>query len=178
LSIVAVTQSFDANTGEDVVIRLRNYNLALNQRAAKPKKPEYSVKCKNKPSNSTSVLKTEAENAKKVITIATNQVNKPYRYGARGPGAFDCSGLICFSFKQALNKNLPRTSAEQFKRAPKKVKYSELRPGDLVFFGSPIHHVGIYIGFNRMVEASHPGDFVCVSAVSKRNDCSGCARWW
>jgi cell wall-associated NlpC family hydrolase len=178
LSIVGVTQSLDANTGEDIVIRLQNHNLALNQRVAKPKKPEKSAKCKNKVSNSMNVLKRDAENAKKVIGVATGQINKPYRYGARGPRAFDCSGLICFSFKQALNKNLPRTSAEQFRRAPKKVKYSELRPGDLVFFGSPIHHVGIYIGFNRMVEASHPGDFVCISAVSKRTDCSGCARWW
>jgi cell wall-associated NlpC family hydrolase len=178
LPIVSVNQSFDANLGEDMVLRLKKHNLALSQRAARPKKPEKTSKCKSENLNSMNALKREAENAKKVIEVATDQVSKPYRYGAKGPYAFDCSGLICFSFERALNKRLPRTSAEQFRHAPKKIKYSQLRPGDLVFFGSPIHHVGMYIGFNRMIEASHPGDFVCVSAVSKRNDRSGCARWW
>jgi cell wall-associated NlpC family hydrolase len=83
---------------------------------------------------------------------ALSKVGAPYRYGAAGPKAFDCSGLVYWSFKQA-GVDLPRTSRAQ-SRVGKPVSRDNLRPGDLVFFYKPVSHVGIYIGDGKIVHAS------------------------
>lgn len=80
------------------------------------------------------------------VRIATNQVGDPYRYGAAGPGAFDCSGLVYYSMRKA-GIPVPRTSSAQA-RYGHRIKKSNLRPGDLMAFanGSGVYHVGIYLG--------------------------------
>jgi cell wall-associated NlpC family hydrolase len=86
------------------------------------------------------------------LKYALSKVGAPYRYGAAGPHAFDCSGLVYWSFKQA-GISLPRSSRAQ-SRVGKPVSRDQLRPGDLVFFYKPVSHVGIYIGDGKNVHAS------------------------
>jgi cell wall-associated NlpC family hydrolase len=96
---------------------------------------------------------------------AMSKIGSPYRYGATGPNAFDCSGLVSWAFKKA-GKSLPRTSRAQSKVGTP-VSRSELQPGDLVFFYKPVSHVGIYIGDGKIVHASTRKSPVKISDMSR-----------
>jgi cell wall-associated NlpC family hydrolase len=93
-----------------------------------------------------------------VINIALAQQGKPYVWGGTGPDVFDCSGLMQWSWAQA-GVRIPRVAAAQQAWATP-VPISQIQPGDLVFFGNPAHHVGMYIGNGQMVDAPHTGAFV------------------
>ena len=97
------------------------------------------------------------------VAYAKAQVGKSYVYGAAGPDAFDCSGLTMMAWKQA-GVSLPHSSGAQY-AAGQKISESELKPGDLVFYYSPISHVGIYIGNGQIVNALNPGSGVQVSGL-------------
>jgi cell wall-associated NlpC family hydrolase len=103
------------------------------------------------------------------VRAALGQVGKPYRWGATGPGSFDCSGLVRFAYADA-GLRLPRTSRQQWS-AGRHVQLADLRPGDLVFYAhdpanpATIHHVGMYVGQGLMVHAPHTGALVRVDAV-------------
>lgn len=98
----------------------------------------------------------------KAVKIVRAQKGDPYRYGAAGPNAFDCSGLVYYSYRRAGFKNIPRTSDQQSK-AFKRVKRKNMRKGDLVFFhsGGNVYHVGVFTGRRNgrpmIVHASRPG---------------------
>lgn len=109
-----------------------------------------------------------------VVQVAMAQLGKPYRYGAAGPDAFDCSGLTMYCYAQ-VGISLPHHSASQY-GVGEKVGRFELAPGDLVFFGSPIHHVGIYIGSDQYIHAPHTGAVVRIDSLSSRSDFVGGAR--
>lgn len=101
------------------------------------------------------------------INAALKQLGTPYRYAMSKPGvAFDCSGLTTYAWGKA-GVGLPRNSRAQY-NALSKIPKSLAMPGDLIFTGSPIHHVGIYLGGGTMVHAPQYGDVVKVSPV----------RWW
>jgi cell wall-associated NlpC family hydrolase len=102
--------------------------------------------------------------AARVLAVARNQKGDPYQYGAAGPNAFDCSGLVMWSYKRQ-GINLPRTAAAQ-SRVGTPVSRSQLRAGDLVFFYSPVSHVGIYLGNNKILNASESGQPVKVSSMA------------
>ena len=85
---------------------------------------------------------------------ALGKVGSKYRYGASGPNAFDCSGLVSWAFKNS-GKSLPRTS-KAMSRVGTPVSKSALQPGDLVFFYGGPSHVGIYVGNGKIVHASNP----------------------
>jgi len=85
---------------------------------------------------------------------ALGKVGSKYRYGASGPNAFDCSGLVSWAFKNS-GKSLPRTS-KAMSRVGSPVSKSALQPGDLVFFYGGPSHVGIYVGNGKIVHASNP----------------------
>lgn len=91
----------------------------------------------------------------RAVAFAKKQLGDPYRYGATGPSAWDCSGLTGGSWKAAGVK-IPRTSQAQWRHG-KKVSKSNLKPGDLVFFYRGISHVGIYAGGGKIIHASRPG---------------------
>ena len=97
------------------------------------------------------------------VAYAKAQVGKSYVYGASGPDSFDCSGLTSAAWQQA-GVTLPRSSSAQY-AAGQKISESELQPGDLVFYYSPISHVGIYIGDGQIVNALNPGSGVQVSGL-------------
>ncbi|HEX4247821.1 MAG TPA: NlpC/P60 family protein [Pseudonocardia sp.] len=101
--------------------------------------------------------------AAKALTTAISKMGVPYVWGAVGPNAFDCSGLVMWSYrKQGIN--LPRTAAQQSKVGTP-VSRDQLRAGDLVFFYSPVSHVGIYLGNNKILNASESGQPVKVSSM-------------
>jgi cell wall-associated NlpC family hydrolase len=102
----------------------------------------------------------------RAVAFAKANIGKPYRYGAAGPGAFDCSGLVMSAFRKA-GVDLPRTSAAQ-SRVGTPVSRDQLKPGDLLFFYSPVSHVGIYIGGGMMVHASTSGEPVKISKLGNR----------
>jgi peptidoglycan DL-endopeptidase CwlO len=92
------------------------------------------------------------------VSYALAQVGDPYVYGAAGPDAFDCSGLTMAAWA-AAGVSIPHASSMQ-PGAGTPVPISSLLPGDLVFYYSPISHVGMYIGNGQIVHAPHPGSYV------------------
>ena len=99
------------------------------------------------------------------VNAAMSQLGVPYRFAAEEPGvAFDCSGLTKYSWGQA-GVYLPHQSASQYASIPH-VTQSEIQPGDLVFYKTPIGHVAIYIGGGSMIHAPSPGHFVEVATVN------------
>ncbi|MEU9354304.1 NlpC/P60 family protein [Streptomyces griseoloalbus] len=92
--------------------------------------------------------------AAQAVSYAYQKLGSPYVWGATGPDAFDCSGLVQAAYRSA-GVSLPRTTYAQI-NAGRRVPRSELLPGDLVFFYSGISHVGIYVGNGRMIHAPNP----------------------
>jgi cell wall-associated NlpC family hydrolase len=101
--------------------------------------------------------------AQKAVDTAMAQRGDPYVWAAAGPDAFDCSGLVQYAYA-AAGVELPHSSRMQSTMGTP-VSRSALQPGDLVFFYSPISHVGIYIGEGQMVHASTFGQPVKVGSV-------------
>ena len=97
------------------------------------------------------------------VRYAMAQVGDAYVYGAVGENAFDCSGLTMRAWAQA-GVSLPHSSSAQFGSGPR-IAASDLQPGDLVFYYSPISHVGIYIGNGLIVDAANPGTGVRVTGL-------------
>jgi peptidoglycan DL-endopeptidase CwlO len=108
-----------------------------------------------------------AQGASKAVAVAMAQIGKPYLWGADGETSFDCSGLMGFAWS-AAGRSLPHSSRAQY-AGTRRVSKSELQPGDLLFFGSPIHHVAMYIGDGQMVEAPHRRALVRVRSILRRD---------
>ena len=111
--------------------------------------------------------------AKIAVAEAYRQLGKPYRWGAAGPNSFDCSGLTMWVWAKA-GVSLPHSSRMQIHHGTR-VSKSELQPGDLVFYGHPIHHVGIYVGNGQYIAAPHTGAVVGFRSVH-RGDWAGATR--
>ncbi|WP_034229702.1 C40 family peptidase, partial [Actinotalea ferrariae] len=102
------------------------------------------------------------------VDWAVTQVGKAYVWGGTGPDGYDCSGLTSQAWR-AAGLSIHRTSRDQYRQV-RKIEYSALRPGDLIFYGqgndpASITHVGMYAGGGQMVEASRPGVPVRVTPV-------------
>ena len=107
------------------------------------------------------------------VRAALSQLGKPYVWAAEGPDSYDCSGLTLWAWARA-GVSLPHNSGMQY-ASTKRVAQSDLALGDLLFFGSPIHHVGMYIGDGQMVEAPYTGSVVRISSAF-RSDYVGAGR--
>jgi peptidoglycan DL-endopeptidase CwlO len=121
-------------------------------------------------SGSTAVALTQTE-ATSMLSAALSRRGMPYVWGAAGPGSFDCSGLVQWSYAQA-GVRMPRVAADQARTGPA-VPVSQLQPGDLLFYHTDptdpgyISHVAIYIGNGLMIQAPEPGmDVEVVPAVT------------
>lgn len=97
------------------------------------------------------------------VKFALAQLGKPYVYATSGPRTFDCSGLTAAAWR-AAGKSIPHQSRLQ-SHLGHSVSKSQLKPGDLVFYYSPIHHVAIYIGKGLVVSAPQTGDVVKIVPV-------------
>lgn len=98
-----------------------------------------------------------------VIQAALSRIGSPYSWGGSGPSAFDCSGLVMWSFQQA-GVSLPHSS-QALAQGGQPVSMDQMQPGDLVTYYSDASHVGIYIGDGMMVHASTYGTPVRVAPV-------------
>jgi len=119
-----------------------------------------------------------------IAKTAMKYLGVPYHWAGEGPGkcptgehriCFDCSGLTMYVYK-LYGIDLPHNAAMQFNRGVK-IPLSQAKPGDLVFFGMPPHHVGIYLGNDMFLHAPQTGDVVKVSRLSARGDFSGVCRY-
>ncbi|HEX6500958.1 MAG TPA: NlpC/P60 family protein [Micromonosporaceae bacterium] len=101
----------------------------------------------------------------KAAQFACNQIGKPYVWAAEGPNSYDCSGLTKAAWR-SVGVYLDHYTVAQ-KNETTRVSRSQLRPGDLVFFFSDVHHVGIYVGNGLMVHAPTSGDYVRMQYIDK-----------
>jgi cell wall-associated NlpC family hydrolase len=108
---------------------------------------------------------TTAAQRVRAMKVALAQRGDPYRYGAAGPSAFDCSGLTMFSYKQ-VGRSIPRTTDQQ-KAGLRAIAQKDKARGDIIIFtnGGDAYHAGIYIGNNQIVHASRSGTPVKVDRI-------------
>lgn len=106
----------------------------------------------------------------RVLKVARKQLGDPYRAGGAGPDSFDCGGFTQYVFKRALGMDIARTSQGQYQQV-ERIKKKDAQPGDLVFFfEGGAHHVGIYLGNGKMIDAPNPRDRVSVNPID--------GFWW
>ena len=101
---------------------------------------------------------TGSSKGAKALAYAKAQLGEPYARSGAGPSSWDCSGLTMMAWGSA-GVSLPHSSRQQFSRG-KSVAKSDLQPGDLVFFYSDIHHVGLFAGNGQVIHAPRPGKSV------------------
>ena len=101
-----------------------------------------------------------------IVNLAMKQLNKPYVYGTMGPDTFDCSGLVYYVYKNAINVTVPRTAKSQGYWGTS-ISKSNLKPGDILYWNSPYDHVAIYIGNNKIIHAPEPGKNVTIVNIYK-----------
>ena len=113
--------------------------------------------------------RTSQEQRVRAMKVALAQRGDPYRYGAAGPNAFDCSGLTMFSYGR-VGRSIPRTTDQQ-KAGLRGVAQSAKARGDIILFvsGGDAYHAGVYIGNNRIVHASRSGTPVKVDPIWTRS---------
>lgn len=104
-----------------------------------------------------------SEQGKKAVKYATDQMGKPYEWGAEGPGSYDCSGLTSQAWASA-GHGIPRTSQEQWKQLAH-VGIKDMRPGDLIIYFDDASHVGMYVGDGAIVHAPRPGRTVTITGA-------------
>jgi cell wall-associated NlpC family hydrolase len=109
-----------------------------------------------------------------MLEFAIGQMGKPYIWGAVGPNSYDCSGLVQTAFR-AVGVKMPRVSRQQA-LVGKKVSRADVRAGDLVFYGNPVHHVVIAIDATRAVHAPSFGENVKIGAIDHIGTISGIRR--
>ena len=118
-------------------------------------------------------LPAPSDHASVAVSTAEAQLGKPYVYAGSGPDTFDCSGLTMYAWA-AAGVSLSHNAEAQYNSLPH-VPIDALEPGDLVFYGSPIHHVGMFVGNGTMIEAPYTGVNVRYHTIY-RSDFAGAAR--
>ena len=163
-ALTARSAAIQTLTERRVALRQRLTAIAATDKAVSRQKQAIDTKV----ARASSVLddlqaKAAKERMGPALSYALAQVGKAYVFGAAGPDAFDCSGLTMAAWSQA-GVSLPHSSSAQY-NSGQHISESELQPGDLVFYYSPISHVGMYIGGGKIVNALNPGAGVQVSGL-------------
>lgn len=104
-----------------------------------------------------------------VLSVAEAQLGKPYVWGKKGPDSFDCSGLVQYVYQHGANMSVPAPASAQALRGVA-VTEAQAQPGDLVCYGHPAWHIGIYLGNGRLLHAANPKKGVCTESVSWNGD--------
>ena len=176
---------FDAVSAQqaDLQKQVDEYRAAFNQLSAQEQAAAVAAGHDDRASRSTDreeqlpaggAVVAGSEAAQIAVDTAMAQRGKPYVWAAGGPGSFDCSGLTSFAYR-AAGVSLPHSSRMQSQMG-QAVPRDQLQPGDLVFFYSPVSHVGIYIGNGQMVHAPTSGDVVKVSSIDSMGGYAGARR--
>ncbi|WP_019629500.1 NlpC/P60 family protein [Actinomadura atramentaria] len=111
----------------------------------------------------------------KMARKAYSKLGSAYVWGAAGPSTFDCSGLVVWAYAQVGKPGLPHYTGDLYQLGTH-VSRGSLRSGDLVYFGSNLHHMGIYLGNGMFLHAPSTGDVVKISRLSDRSDYAGANR--
>lgn len=120
------------------------------------------------------VRRKPSSSGARAVRYALRQIGKPYRYGAAGPKAYDCSGLTSTSWRRA-GRSIPRTSQGQWKTL-RRVPVNKVRPGDLVIYYKAASHVAMYAGRGKVVHAPRPGSSVKISRMRSVGAVRGAVR--
>lgn len=118
------------------------------------------------PAASKAVMRKVHALRKQVVATAMSKINAKYKWGGAGPNAFDCSGLVMWVYQQTTGVQLPHYSGAQFEVTYRNTPRSELRKGDLLFYGPKgSQHVTIYIGRRMQIGASSPRSGIVVNSI-------------
>lgn len=140
---------------------------AANQEQQAARQPEAAAADVRIPSNQNApTFSNEVQTA--IVQEAYRHLGKPYVWGAKGPNAFDCSGLAYVVYANATGHNIGGWTGDQ-QYAGTQIPVSEAQPGDLLFWGAPTSvttHVAIYIGNGQYIHAPQPGDVVKIGSIA------------
>ena len=137
---------------------------AASRANAAPAAPKHAPKSAPRPAARPAAPVPGTGAGARALGLARGKLGDPYVWGAAGPNAFDCSGLIVWAYKQ-LGVSLPHSSAT-LSTMGTPVSKAALQPGDLVFFYSPVSHVGIYAGNGMVLNATQSGEPVQFSTLA------------
>lgn len=136
---------------------------AQNTTATKPAQHQTQQASSQAAQPATQQASTQSSStAQTVVNAAKSQIGKPYVWGATGPNAYDCSGLVQYAYSQA-GKNIGRTTYQQA-GAGQHVSVSQAQAGDILMWGD--YHDAIYVGNNQYVHAPQPGQNVTQATIS------------
>jgi peptidoglycan endopeptidase LytE len=156
---VSTLELLNANRGvvDDPALIYPGEHLALPGSAAAQESQSSGPRhaAQPQPKHSAEPASADTGAASGIVSQARKYLGVPYSWGGDSSSGMDCSGLV-YRVMQDLGHDAPRTAAgQQDWTTP--VSQSEAEPGDLVFWGNPAHHVGIYIGDGKMIDESVPG---------------------
>jgi cell wall-associated NlpC family hydrolase len=157
-------------SADDRALQVKSLKTELDSKIKKFKTDYAKIRDKVVKKDPSKIVKIPAipgaGKAADALRAALTQLGKPYVWGADGPNSFDCSGLTMWAYAQ-VGINLPHFTGSQW-NAGTHVSKAQLEPGDLVFFYSDLHHVGMYIGNGMMVHAPQTGDVVRIVPMGNR----------
>ena len=133
---------------EDIKVKQDRADKAAAERRAEAARASRST--------SRTALSNPVQTASGIVGIAQSLFGIPYVYGGSSPSGFDCSGFTSYVYRKA-GISIPRTASQQQAAA---TRVSNPQPGDLVFFGYPAYHVGIYVSPGRMIDAQRTGTVI------------------
>ena len=163
-SSIAAHAAADAKAYADALARQAAQAPAAPKNAPKPA-PKNAPKAAPKTAPQPAAVPAAGSGiGARALGLAKGKLGNPYVWGAAGPSAFDCSGLIVWAYKQ-LGVSLPHSSAS-LSTMGRPVSKAALQPGDLVFFYSPVSHVGIYAGNGMVLNATQSGEPVQYSQLA------------
>jgi cell wall-associated NlpC family hydrolase len=177
----AAKAQFDAVVAQQAALKkeIATYQAQFDRLSAAEKQaasavPQRASRSDRQPVAASGPVVASSQAAQIAVDTALAQRGKPYVWAADGPGSFDCSGLTAYAYG-AAGISLAHSSALQ-SRTGQAVSRADLQPGDLVFFYSPVSHVGIYIGNGQMVHAPTSGDVVKIANVDSMGGFAGGRR--
>ncbi|MGW5240797.1 C40 family peptidase [Monashia sp. NPDC004114] len=142
-----------ANVRPVVIEDIQVKQARADEKAAKVAAERRAEAARASRSTARTALSNPTQSASGIVGIAQSLFGIPYVYGGSSPSGFDCSGFTSYVYRQA-GISIPRTASQQQAAA---TRVSNPQPGDLVFFGYPAYHVGIYVSPGRMIDAQHSG---------------------